>query len=93
MTTRFPKESVSRFTEEKDFDVWKDRFHVVGLDLRDSFAIETFCRMINSRYKHVDILINNACQVCPIVVRARACMRRVCACVSVCVSVWLRACA
>ncbi len=65
MTTRFPKESVSRFTQEKDFDAWKDRFHVVGLDLRDSLAIEAFCRMVISRFQRVDILVNNACQVCP----------------------------
>jgi NADP-dependent 3-hydroxy acid dehydrogenase YdfG len=42
---------------------WKHRFHVVGLDLRDSLAIEEFCRMILARFKRVDILINNACQV------------------------------
>ncbi len=36
---------------------------MVGLDLRDSLAIEEFCRMILARFKRVDILINNACQV------------------------------
>ena len=66
-TTRFPHESTSRFTAEKDFREWSHRLHVVGLDLRNSHSIEEFCEFVLGKFKRVDVLVNNACQVlhCP----------------------------
>jgi NAD(P)-dependent dehydrogenase (short-subunit alcohol dehydrogenase family) len=34
-SSRFPHDCVKRYAKEPDFEQWKDRLHVVGLDLRD----------------------------------------------------------
>lgn len=63
-TTRFPNAAAVTYRQEPDFDVWKDRLHVYGLDLRDVTGIEAFCRFLKMTYCDVgiDILVNNACQ-------------------------------
>jgi hypothetical protein len=63
-TTRFPNCSVETYRKEEDFDVWKDRLHVYGLDLRDVTGLEAFTRYLKLKYgeKGIDVLINNACQ-------------------------------
>lgn len=61
-TTRFPKDSALRFAKEKDFDVWKDRLHIYGLDLRHTPSVEIFAQYIRQKYSRLDILINNAAQ-------------------------------
>ncbi len=61
-TTRFPVDSALRYAREKDFELWKDRLHVYGLDLRHTPSVEIFCNYIQGRYSRLDILINNAAQ-------------------------------
>jgi len=63
-TTRFPNSAAECYRQQPDFDKWKDRLHVYGLDLRDVTGIEAFCRFLKMRYSEcgLDILINNACQ-------------------------------
>jgi NAD(P)-dependent dehydrogenase (short-subunit alcohol dehydrogenase family) len=63
-TTRFPNAAAMTYRQEKDFDEWKNRLHVYGLDLRDVTGIEAFCRFLKMAYSEcgIDILINNACQ-------------------------------
>lgn len=61
-TTRFPNDSAMRYAREKDFELWKDRLHVYGLDLRHTPSVEIFCHYIRERYDRLDILINNAAQ-------------------------------
>ena len=62
-TTRFPNNAVAAYRSEKDFNVWKDRLHVYGLDLRDVTGLEAFTRYLKVTYKDgIDMLINNACQ-------------------------------
>lgn len=61
-TTRFPIDSASRYAREKDFDEWKDRLHIYGLDLRHTPSVEIFCHHIQQRYDRLDILVNNAAQ-------------------------------
>lgn len=61
-TTRFPVDAASRFEKEKDFDQWKHRLHIHGLDLRHIPSVELFCDFTESKYKRLDILINNAAQ-------------------------------
>ncbi len=61
-TTRFPVDSAIRYSGEKDFSVWGDRLHIYGLDLRHTPSVEIFCAHIEKKYKHLDILINNAAQ-------------------------------
>ncbi|KCV69580.1 hypothetical protein H696_04002 [Fonticula alba] len=61
-TTRFPADSLSRYAREPDYAKWKDRLHVIGIDLRDVVAIEQLCTFLNGTLPHLDIIINNACQ-------------------------------
>ncbi len=61
-TTRFPIDSAMRYAREKDFEQWKDRLHVYGLDLRHTPSVEIFCHYIQGQYDRLDILINNAAQ-------------------------------
>ena len=63
-TTRFPNNAVEQYRKESDFEEWKDRLHIYGLDLRDVTGLEALTRYLKLKYgkKGIDILINNACQ-------------------------------
>ncbi len=61
-TTRFPVDSALRFSRENDFNDWKDRLMVYGLDLRHTPSVELFASLIEESYDRLDILINNAAQ-------------------------------
>ena len=61
-TTRFPVDSALRYAREEDFQEWKGRLHVYGLDLRHTPSVEIFCNYIEQKYDRLDILVNNAAQ-------------------------------
>ena len=61
-TTRFPHDAALRYAREADFEDWKDRLHVHGLDLRHSPSVEIFARYVEHSFERLDILVNNACQ-------------------------------
>ncbi len=61
-TTRFPVDSALRYSRESDFNQWKDRLHIYGLDLRHTPSVEIFCSHIEETFSRLDILINNAAQ-------------------------------
>jgi NAD(P)-dependent dehydrogenase (short-subunit alcohol dehydrogenase family) len=61
-TTRFPNDAAARYAREDDYDAWRDRLQVHGLDLRHSPSVEIFARFILSTERRLDILINNAAQ-------------------------------
>lgn len=64
-TTRFPNLAACNYRSEKDFDEWKHRLFIYGLDLRDVVGIECFVNFMKQKFgstSGVDILINNACQ-------------------------------
>lgn len=61
-TTRFPRDSALRFSQEKDFAEWGHRLQIHGLDLRHTPSVEIFARYIEQRIPRLDILINNAAQ-------------------------------
>jgi hypothetical protein len=63
-TTRFPNNAVASFMREADFDVWRGRLNVYGLDLRDVTGLEAFAHYLKVKYGEcgIDVLINNACQ-------------------------------
>lgn len=61
-TTRFPHDSAIRYAKEHDFNDYKDRLHIYGLDLRHIPSVELFCKHIERKFKRLDILINNAAQ-------------------------------
>ncbi len=62
VTTRFPRDAAARYAREKDFDAWKDRLEVYGLDLRHAPSVEIFARYMTQTKTRLDILINNAAQ-------------------------------
>lgn len=61
-TTRFPVDSAMRFSKEDDYDSWKDRLDIYGLDLRHTPSVEIFAKYVEQTYPRLDILINNAAQ-------------------------------
>jgi NAD(P)-dependent dehydrogenase (short-subunit alcohol dehydrogenase family) len=62
VTTRFPRDSASRYAREPDFREWSDRLEIFGLDLRHTPSIEAFCRHMLKTRERLDFVINNACQ-------------------------------
>jgi NAD(P)-dependent dehydrogenase (short-subunit alcohol dehydrogenase family) len=62
VTTRFPRDSAMRYAREPDFEDWKDRLEVFGLDLRHTPSVEAFCRHLLATRDRLDYIVNNACQ-------------------------------
>ena len=62
VTTRFPRDCAVRYSQEPDFDEWKDRLEIFGLDLRHTPSVETFCHELLATRSRLDFIINNACQ-------------------------------
>ncbi|MEQ1633341.1 MAG: SDR family oxidoreductase [Planctomycetota bacterium] len=61
-TTRFPHDAALRYAREVDFEEWRDRLQVHGLDLRHTPSVEAFARHCNATLDRLDFLVNNACQ-------------------------------
>jgi len=61
-TTRFPHDSALRYSRETDFQEWKHRLHIHGLDLRHPPSVEIFARYLDHTFKRLDFIVNNACQ-------------------------------
>lgn len=62
VTTRFPYDCAHRFSLEVDFEQWRDRLQIHGLDLRNISAVEAFVHHLRQTEPALDILINNAAQ-------------------------------
>jgi NAD(P)-dependent dehydrogenase (short-subunit alcohol dehydrogenase family) len=62
VTTRFPRDSASRYAREPDFGEWGDRLEVFGLDLRHTPSVEAFCSQMLKTRDRLDFIVNNACQ-------------------------------
>lgn len=62
VTTRFPNDALLAFSEEPDFEHWKERLLLYGLDLRNLKSIDAFVAYLFSRFDALDILVNNAAQ-------------------------------
>jgi NAD(P)-dependent dehydrogenase (short-subunit alcohol dehydrogenase family) len=62
VTTRFPRDAAARYAREPDFESWKDRLQIFGLDLRHAPSVEAFCRELLSTRTRLDFIVNNACQ-------------------------------
>lgn len=62
VTTRFPRDSAMRYAQEPDFEVWRDRLEIFGLDLRHTPSVETFCTQLLQSEARLDFIVNNACQ-------------------------------
>ncbi len=62
VTTRFPRDSAMRYAMEPDFEEWRDRLEVYGLDLRHTPSVERFCHHLMTTRDRLDFIVNNACQ-------------------------------
>lgn len=62
LTSRFPALALEQLHREPDFETWKDRLTVYGLDLRNLNAIRDFIAFYKEQFSSLDILINNAAQ-------------------------------
>ena len=62
VTTRFPRDSATRYAQEPDFEEWGDRLEIYGLDLRHTPSVEAFCHHVGTTRDRLDYVINNACQ-------------------------------
>jgi NAD(P)-dependent dehydrogenase (short-subunit alcohol dehydrogenase family) len=62
VSTRFPRDSAMRYSQEPDFAEWKDRLEIFGLDLRHTPSVEAFCKHLLTTRNRLDFIINNACQ-------------------------------
>lgn len=62
LTTRFPALALETLQKETDYEEWKDRLWLYGLDLRNLKAIQDFIDFYKSNFDTLDILINNAAQ-------------------------------
>ncbi|KAJ4392801.1 hypothetical protein N0V91_011251 [Didymella pomorum] len=67
-TTRYPRDAVTRYAQESDFSMWKDRLRVLGADFRcaaDVFALVEETRRCLRDWggaKNLHLLVNNAAQ-------------------------------
>lgn len=62
LTTRFPALAMELMQQETDYENWKDRLWIYGLDLRNLKAIQEFTDFYKFNFDTLDILINNAAQ-------------------------------
>ena len=61
-TTRFPHHAAQKYSQELDFEQWRDRLQIYPLDLRDLASVEAFTHYLDRAYPQLDIIVNNAAQ-------------------------------
>lgn len=62
VSTRFPRDAAMRYARESDYEDWRERLEIHGLDLRHTPSVEAFCQHVLSTHSRLDFIINNACQ-------------------------------
>ena len=62
VATRFPRDAALRYGREADFDTFRDRLTIYGLDLRHTPSVEEFARHLCNTEKRLDFVVHNACQ-------------------------------
>lgn len=62
VTTRFPRDAAARYAEESDFDAWRDRLVIHGLDLRHTPSVVALTEHLLATEDRLDFVLNNACQ-------------------------------
>jgi NAD(P)-dependent dehydrogenase (short-subunit alcohol dehydrogenase family) len=62
VTTRFPRDAAARYAREPDFERWRDRLSVYGLDLRHTPSVESLAHHLDEDLPHLDFVLHNACQ-------------------------------
>src|SRR5882757_6107201 len=62
VTTRFPVDAIERYSGEPDFNAFRERLQIHGLDLRHTPSVELFTQFLVERLPRLDYILNNACQ-------------------------------
>ncbi|KDN81474.1 SDR family NAD(P)-dependent oxidoreductase [Kitasatospora cheerisanensis] len=62
VTSRFPHDTLRRFTAADGSDRWLNRLRIVGIDLRDPRQVLGLCEQLRAEGRPLDILVNNAAQ-------------------------------
>jgi NAD(P)-dependent dehydrogenase (short-subunit alcohol dehydrogenase family) len=62
VSTRFPRDAAQRYAREKDFEDFRDRLQIYGLDLRHSPSVEAFAEVLARTEPRLDFVLHNACQ-------------------------------
>jgi NAD(P)-dependent dehydrogenase (short-subunit alcohol dehydrogenase family) len=62
VTTRFPRDAALRYARENDFDDFRDRLQIYGLDLRHTPSVESFAQLLEQTEQRLDFVLHNACQ-------------------------------
>ena len=62
VTTRFPKDALLKFKEDKEYNLWKNNLIIYPIDFRLFQSTIKFVDYITNTFPHLDILINNAAQ-------------------------------
>ncbi|MEU0183123.1 SDR family NAD(P)-dependent oxidoreductase [Streptomyces sp. NPDC006207] len=62
VTSRFPRDTLRRFTEAPGSEQWLHRLTVVAVDLRDPRQVVGLCERLRETGEPLDILVNNAAQ-------------------------------
>jgi NAD(P)-dependent dehydrogenase (short-subunit alcohol dehydrogenase family) len=62
VSTRFPRDAALRYSREKDFEAFRDRLEIYGLDLRHTPSVEAFARHLERTEERLDFVVHNACQ-------------------------------
>ncbi len=60
--TRFPRDAAARYAAEPDFEAWRDRLLVHGVDLRHTPSVEHLCHWLDATLPRLDFQVQNACQ-------------------------------
>lgn len=60
--TRFPRDAAARYAREPDFEAWRDRLLIHGVDLRHTPSVEHLCHWLDGTLPRLDFQIHNACQ-------------------------------
>jgi NAD(P)-dependent dehydrogenase (short-subunit alcohol dehydrogenase family) len=62
VSTRFPRDAALRYSRELDFEAFRDRLQIYGLDLRHTPSVEAFAKQLRERETQLDFVVHNACQ-------------------------------
>ncbi len=60
--TRFPRDAAARYAREPDFEAWRDRLLIHGVDLRHTPSVEHLCHWLEKTLPRLDFQVHNACQ-------------------------------
>jgi NAD(P)-dependent dehydrogenase (short-subunit alcohol dehydrogenase family) len=60
--TRFPHDAAARYAREPDFEAWRDRLVIHGVDLRHTPSVEHLCHWLDRTLPRLDFQVHNACQ-------------------------------